>query len=615
MGRVRWVRWAVVPVAAAASLLLGAGTPALAATGGLLPDTVHDDHTHNVLPGLARARDLGPADPRTPMRLVVTLDRPDPAGERTLLAQLHAPGHRGGFLTPQQFADRFGVPAARRDAATGWLRRDGLTVVSVSRAGDQITATGPADSVARAFGTPIHAFDSAQGRFLADTSDPRVPAGLGVRNIVGLNTAQRMRPLPRPKPATHQTGCTGGICTGGTTPADLWSVYQQPSSVTGKGQRVAIFGAGATDGVIKDLRGFEDRFRLPHTDVRVHHPRGGGRYTDDSGHEEWNIDTQAANGMAPDLSGLDLYFGDSLADAEVNRLFSDYADDPDAPRQATASFGECEAAPVVSRVARLPLLNVPLPVDQGLGNDLDASLTPITRQAALEGRTIFASSGDTGSSCPVVALPVIGAGNGVLNQAVPLTDSPATLPDVVAVGGTVLYTDGHGHRAREYAWPFSGGGSAQFIPAPDYQRGTPGLTLPCVVPAGVPCRGVPDVAAQSGDVAGNGYDIVSHGRYLAGGAGGTSLSSPLWAGMWARIQSASSAPGGLGFAGYPLYRLGKDPAGYHRDFDDVSSTDTAHGAPSANGLYPSTPGWDYVTGFGTPRVAGLIQDLTGRNGA
>jgi pseudomonalisin len=122
---------------------------------------------------------------------------------------------------------------------------------------------------------------------------------------------------------------------------------------------------------------------------------------------------------------------------------------------------------------------------------------------------------------------------------------------------------------------------------------------------------VPDVSALSGDIMLNGYAVYDATGTVFPGAG-TSLSSPLWVGMWARVQSASDRPGGLGFANYSLYRVGKDPASYRRDFFDVTSTDPRTGLTSTNGLYPTLPGWDYVTGFGAPRVAGLICDLAHR---
>jgi subtilase family serine protease len=62
-------------------------------------------------------------------------------------------------------------------------------------------------------------------------------------------------------------------------------------------------------------------------------------------------------------------------------------------------------------------------------------------------------------------------------------------------------------------------------------------SLPCVAGAnaGQTCRGVPDVSALSGDVATNGYAYVNEG--VVSEEGGTSLSSPLWAGAWANVQA------------------------------------------------------------------------------
>jgi pseudomonalisin len=456
--------------------------------------------------------------------------------------------------------------------------------------------------VSALFSTPIQKFSIAGKTFLANSAAPVIPYGLGISNIIGLNTLQRMS-LPA---KTSQATCLATTCTGLTTPSDLWSVYQQPTAYQGQNQQVAVFGEGQTDGVVSDLRAFEGKFGLPQVPVTVKHPTGDTDFSDDSGHVEWNIDTQASTGMAPKTSGLTLYFGHDLSDADVTRVFSQWTDDSTGPKQASASYGECETVPVVSPIAGQPLLTPSLPVAQGLGNNSDATWTQILRQAAIEGKTLFASTGDTGSSCPVASLPVIGAGNGVLNQGVPVTNAPASLPYVVGVGGTVLYTNGSGQRSREYGWAFSGGGSTLFHGAPSYQEHTPGLTEDCVTVATV-CRGIPDVSAQSGDAVANGYSIISNGAAAIGD--GTSLSSPLWEGMWARVQSAAPSAKGNGFANYALYRVGKDPASYSRDYFDVSSTDLTTGVPAVSGIYASLPGWDYVTGWGTPKVAGLICDI------
>jgi pseudomonalisin len=567
--------------------------------------------TQNVLPGLAHATDLGPAPAATPLHLVVSVARPNAAGEAATLAAVHnpaSPSYRH-FLTPAQFAAQFGVPAGRQDALRSLFAGSGLQVDSASVAGDRYSLSGTAVQVASLLHTSFHRYQFGSQSFVANTSAPVFPYGLGITNIVGLNTLQRYSTPARSRPA--QDLCLGGNCLGATTPQDLWTTYQQPAAHTGQGQGLAVFGEGQTDGVISDLRQFESGNGLPQVPVTVKHPGGDTNFSDDAGHEEWNIDTQASSGMAPDASNLTLYFGSDLSDADVDRVFSQFTDDAGGPMQASASYGECETVPVVSDLVGQALSSptaAALPVGLGLGNQNDATLAPIAQQAALEGKTIFVSSGDTGSSCPIVVLPVVGAGNGVLNQVVPVTNSPASLPYVVAVGGTVLYTDGAGQRTREYGWAFSGGGSALFTPAPAYQQGTAGLTLPCVTVA-VTCRGVPDVAAQSGDVLSNGYAIISAGAATEGG--GTSLSSPLWEGMWARVQSASPNASGNGFANESFYRVGKNAASYARDFFDVSSTDVATGLPATNGLYPTLPGWDYVTGWGTPRVSGLICDVDG----
>jgi pseudomonalisin len=517
------------------------------------------------------------------------------------------------FLTPSAFAARFGVPAATTQAVASWLTAGGLKIAQTSAAGDWIQATGTVAQVDRLMGVTIAAYQSKGTSFLANEAPPSVPAGLPIATIVGLNTLQRfttgnLLPSNVLAPLLPGVGCLPSC---DYTPQDLWSLYNQPSSDEGQGQTMAVFGDGRTDDVISDLRQFEASMGLPAVPITVVNP-GAGPFTDDSGLIEWDLDTQSSTGMSPQAAGETLYFPASLGDADVETALTAWVNDPNGPLQANASFGECETTPLQPVFNALPSAVTQFVVD---GDNLEPVAEATLEQATIEGRTLFAAAGDTGSSCPLLALPVVGAGNGVLNQIQPLQNYPCASDFAVCVGGTVLYSDGGTppQRSLEYAWPFTGGGSSGFIAEPSFQQGVAAIDHPCLLdssgglyPPGTICRGAPDVAAMSGDIATNGYDIVNDGSPTV--EGGTSLSSPLWMGMWTRVQAAAPLSNGvatgLGFADPVFYDIGTGKTGnYSSDFYDITT--------GSNGLYLAEPGWDYVSGWGTPNVTNLTQDLDG----
>jgi subtilase family serine protease len=107
---------------------------------------------------------------------------------------------------------------------------------------------------------------------------------------------------------------------------------------------------------------------------------------------------------------------------------------------------------------------------------------------------------------------------------------------------------------------------------------------------------------------GNGSNVNQTGWY---DIGGTSLSCPQWAGLVAiadQINKAQFGQTGLGLINPALYKVASDPAKYAADFYDVNSGNTNQGDPSVPG-YPAGPGWDPVTGLGTPNAALLLPDL------
>jgi len=642
-------------LAVAPAVFLTAATTSQAATAG----------THMVpavLAGLPLATSAGPAPAGEELTIGVSLQRPNTSGELQLYKELYDPSspEYGQFLSPAQFDQQFGVPAASSSAVASWLEGGGLTIEATSASGDYVTAQGTVAQLEQLFDVQIGNYTYEGDQFVANSVPPSVPDDLPIDAVVGLDNyrAFSLASLTGPSKATSGAASQSGGTEGVLTPQDLWGVYDDPGAAAltdaagssspsalestkvdvGQGQTIGIFGEGETSSVVAQLRLFEQAMGFPKVPVRVVHTEGGpdSAYGDNTGAIEWYLDSQAATGMSPDVSRLDYYFAKSLFDADIFEDFDDWANDPNGPREMNASFGECEENP--TNPVTGPLAQQPYGTE--FGDELEAVGDPMLRQAAIEGRTLFTSAGDTGSGCPELVAPVAGAGNGVAVQPVPMVSYPCDSAYAVCVGGTVVSANGTSYpqaaqRASETSWTNSGGGSSYFIPAPGFQTGVANVNHPCLsTPTGDPyapnsaptCRGVPDVADLSGNVTGDAYFIYIDGEPSS--EGGTSLSSPLMMGQWARVQAAASNAvqkhGGLGFADETIYRQAasadscssSDTAAcssgsYARDFFDVTQSEYGAG----NGAYQPGPGWDYASGWGALNVANFTQDVDGSTNA
>jgi subtilase family serine protease len=613
---------------------------------------------------LAHATSLGAAAPTQRMEIGVGLKDPNTAAEQALLAAQQNPAssqyHR--YLTPAEFNQRFAVSRATFASTLSWLRTGGAKVLDTAGARNFVEVSATVKQIDTLFQTKIGRYEAHGVRFLANASAPSVPRSLPVLTVMGLNTlvhpttpltgATRRNPAPGSTALGRSTapaalraiagegplvrsitskfgvgailGKAGATPAAGSpqipaqlTPQDMWSVYDMPSNNVGQGQSIAVMGSGDSSITVKDLGIFEGEHKLPKVPVTVTDIPADGDFSDTGGNVEWELDTQSSTGVAPGVTGVHLYFAQHLVDPDVEADFVTWVDDPNGPKQANASFGECETSPVNATLESTIPAQFNNNQDQNAlyGTGAPDALEPVAQQTllqgVLEGRTLFSSTGDTGSSCPVLVLgPDAGAGNGVANQGVPIVNYPAASQYAVAVGGTVLYPDGSAspQRALEYPWPYTGGGQSFFIPAPAYQKGVANVNRPCLSSvSGTPntslgtCRGIPDVADESGDIATSSYDIYSDELGGASGEGGTSLSSPLMAGMWARVQAASRT--GTGFANWRIYEVGRNTTADARDFNDY--------ALGTNGAYQAAPGWDYVSGFGTPILTPLMTSIDG----
>jgi pseudomonalisin len=573
--------------------LLGAGSTAHA--GGGPTTTLSNDVVHN----LSLATLTGSVPATQTVTVGVFLSNPNQAAEDAYAKQLYDPSspNYGNYLDSDTFNLQFGVPAANFQAAESWAQVAGLTVTPIETATNYFLASGTAARVEAAFGTPLNTYTANGRSFYANTQAPTVPASLGISDVLGLNSWRKFQ-IPRVQ-ATG-TSATTAVPTSGKVPKtgllsirDLWSIYDAPSTNLGNGQTMAIFGWGVTDPVIPDLRSFEAEWGLPGVPITV--KRYGDTSTPDTSGDgatvEWELDTQSSTGMAPNVESETLYFGHHNSDADVLASIVGWVNDKHGPLQGSASYGECEN---VGNANAILTDGIEVPGDK------------ILEQAGIEGRTLFSSTGDTGASCPIEGVE---STNGIATQVYPGLNWPSASPWAVAVGGTVLQGDGNTPEQRldETAWAYTGGGNSTSEAAGSYQAGVASTT--CLfdpngnpyLPIGPPCRSTPDVAAISGDVVtGNGLLINDDNGADQQGAG-TSLSSPLWLGVWTRIQAAAAGKG-LGFANYKIYKLAQSSGG--RDFYDVTVGD--------NQPYPATPGYDNTTGWGTPEISQIMLDLTGR---
>jgi subtilase family serine protease len=611
--------------------------------------------TSDLLPGLVHAVFREPTAPTTRLTVALGLQPPNASAESNLLAALYdsksARYHQ--FLTPSQFDAAFHVAPAIVNATTSWLKSGGLTISYISGAGDLIGVQGTTAEFGALLHTTFGDYSVGNIDFVANQVAPTVPAGLPITAVSGLNTLQRMW---TPSEVSELNGkattsahavpaaTAAGNYVGSLVPQDLWGAYDAPSSDQGQGETAGMFGWGSPASVSPDLRIWEQRMGLPAVPLRqvlesqVTNPPIAPD-NDVFGDTEWNNDVQAISGMAPKLSRLDLYFSSTGLDSDSAIMISNWANDPQGPRQMNASFGECESDPTSH-------LNPPQPpVSFGLAYGQQAQILddPSLEQSVLEGRTLFASSGDEAGSCPLIILPIIGAGQGVLPGPVPNDQNyPCASAFAVCVGGTVLTTNGtvnpvqagapasnftaHPARVNEQAWLYGGGGPAANVPLPAYQAGVGAINKPCTepvrangttpIPLGTTCRGTPDVAAMSGTglldgqlVGNNGYEV--NVDMLPTGVAGTSVSSPLVVGAWARVQAAAPPSskgvfGGLGFANETFYAVGKGAIGKaSRDYYDVTSGDT----PIGNFYELPSAGWDYTTGWGVIDIANFIHDV------
>src|SRR5216683_708239 len=536
--------------------------------------------------------DAGAVAPNYRMeRMLLTL-LPDAAQQETLNQFVEAQyspesPYYHQWLTPEQFADRFGVSEADTSQIVGWLQGHGLEVEEVTAGRRSIIFSGTAAQVQAAFHTQIHAYKMGKELHHANAKEPEIPAALiqvvgGVVSLHDFHSEPLHAFIRKPSPEFTSGGSHYLAPADFATIYNLGPLYQQ--SINGNAQSIAI--VGRSNIRLTDVRQFRSMFGLPPNDPQII-VNGTDPGIFSSGEEtEADLDVEWSGAVARNAT-IKFVVSKSTNSSDGVDLSAQYIVNHNLAPVMSTSFGLCEA---------------------WLGSSGNNFLASLWQQAAAQGITVFVSSGDNG----VAGCDSASASSATYGRAV---NGLCSTPYSVCVGGTQfsdsnasLYwssSNASGTQASavsyipEVVWNesgpgaglwSSGGGMSTVYAKPSWQTG-----------AGVPADGKRDVPDVSLTSAGHdGYLIYQEGGLYV--VGGTSAASPSFAGIMALVvQGTGARQGNANTAFYPLASTQR--VGGASVFHDIISGN--NGVPGQTG-FTAMAGYDQATGLGSVDASVLV---------
>jgi subtilase family serine protease len=551
---------------------------------------------------------------------------------RTLLAEQQNPSspqyHK--WLTPEQFADQFGLASSDVAQVENWLESEGFAVDKVARSRTQVSFTGSVARIESVFRTEIDTFVVKGQTHFANVTELSIPAALA-DVILGVRNLDDFHPRPRntggreiPASPNFTSSITGDHY---LAPEDLATIYDitalYGAGFDGTGEKIAV--VGDSDITMSNIETFRSLSGLAANDpTKVLVPNTGTAWVPTTDEQiEAYLDLEWSGAVAKNATIVYVYVGNNGSYSVWDALH--YAIDNNLAPVVSTSFGFCEAL---------------------LGESNASIIQNWVQQANSQGQTISAAAGDSGAAdC-----------DGSNTQAATLgfaVDVPAAIPEVTGIGGseftgdassmsTTGYWNGTNDSAYgsalgyilEEAWndtsqsiaighglSAGGGGASIYFSKPDWQTGT-----------GVPNDGhrdVPDLALNASAFH-DGY-LICDGTDLTGNqactngfrdsqngldvVGGTSAGAPSFAGILALINQAIGS-NGLGNVNATLYSLaGSAQSAFH----DITSGDNK--VPCVQGSidcssggtigYSAGPGYDQASGLGSLDVYNLVTNWPG----
>jgi uncharacterized protein (TIGR03437 family) len=560
----------------------------------------------NVPPRARREFDQGPVAASFPMSTLTIYLKPS-ANQQTALQQLLANQQNPAsadyhkWLTPEQYAVRFGVSPHDVNEIVVWLQSQGLHVQRVARGRTWIQFSGTAQQVENAFHTQIHQYLENGELHYANSTDPSIPAALSdmMLGLRGLNN-YRLKPrgkLRGPVPTLVPSDTTGHGAHE-LAPDDFATIYDvaplYSAGIDGTGQKLVI--VGQTDIQVSDIDAFRSKFKLPPINLQqILVPEQPDPGISQSDLPEADLDLEWSGAVARNAT---IIFVNS---PDVFTSLNEAVDQVYAP-VISMSYGVCEGGDLVD-----------LPSER-----------QTAQRANAEGITWLVAAGDSGAAdCEDRGAVIAQDGLAV--------DAPASVPEVTAMGGSE-FNEGNGNYwsstntasggsalsyIPERVWNDTsavgtleggGGGASIFFSKPVWQSG-PGVPSDSF-------RHTPDLSIASSPNH-DGYYVYSGGSSQI--YGGTSVAAPTMAGIVTLlnqylVSSGAQKQAGLGNINPTLYRMAQDSPGV---FHDITAGDNSVpcviGSPNCTtGIigYNAGKGYDQASGLGSPDAYNFIHQWT-----
>jgi pseudomonalisin len=536
-------------------------------------------------PAAATSRSrIGLAAPGTSMEKMILVLKPNADQQRSLEALVQAQRDRKSplyrkWLTPEAYAETFGVSDEDIAQVVAWLERQGFTVDEIPAGRRTIVFSGTAQQVSAAFHAEMARYSVGGRIHLANASDPQIPRALAsvVEGVVALHDFRsaplHTRATPRPQ---FNSGGQHYL-----SPADYASIYDitplYSQGYTGSGQTIAI--VARTNINLSDVQMFRSTFGLPAKAPNIVLNGVNPGIADEGDLDETTLDTEWSGAVAPNAT-IDVVVSGSTATSDGVYLSAQYAVNHNLAPVLSVSYGLCEA---------------------DLGQAENSFLNSLWQQATAEGITVLVAAGDSGAAGCDAGSETRAVGGRAVNGI-------CSTPYDTCVGGTEF---NEGANASQY---WSSSNSSTYASALGYipetawnETVTGGLwatgggvsgvyTKPTWQSApGVPADGMRDVPDVSLTAAGHdGYLICIHGSVMV--ISGTSAAAPSFAGLMGLVLQSTGAP--QGNINPILYTLAsrQQLAGGAAVFHDISTGNNS--VPGVTG-YNAGAGYDPVTGLGS----------------